>query len=212
MQYDSDSLTITIETVSISPYQQSPNLRTHTIANHLSLSSSSPEGLADGFTVHSQQWWDVAISESETSPGVPSSVTMGLASTTIQQDQAADITVAEEPNFCHLCCVSFMQLQVFCQHLKDKHEDKESCTHCSSFKWSRGRPHLYRRHLKLKHPEVKSSGCEDRPQRTRKLRTVAARQCNIPNRKTEATSGGVFPRPYCRCHDSISGPPIPPSH
>ncbi|KAN0141068.1 hypothetical protein V8E53_000824, partial [Lactarius tabidus] len=76
MQYDSDSLVITIETASISPYQQSPNRRTHTIANHLSLSSSSPEGLADGFTVHSQQWWDVAISESETSPGVPSSVAM----------------------------------------------------------------------------------------------------------------------------------------
>jgi hypothetical protein len=183
---------ITLETTSVLPHQQSPSPRPHTIASHLSLSSSSPGSLSDVFTVNSQQWRDVAITEYETSPEVTSSVETDPASTTIQQDRT---TVAEEPNFCHRCSISFTQPQVFRRHLKDKHEDKESCTHCSSFKWSRGRPHLYRKHLRLKLPEVTSS--EDRPRRTRKLRmTVGARQRNIPNRQTEPTSGSVFPRPY----------------
>jgi hypothetical protein len=199
---------ITLEATSASPHQQSPSPRRHTVASHLSLSSSPPESLADVFTVNSQQWRDVAIEESETSPEVPNSVQTDQAPTTIQQDRITGITVAEVPNFCHPCGIGFTQAQVFRRHLKDKHEDKESCTHCSSFKWSRGRPHLYRRHLSLKHPEVKSSDSEDRPRRTRKLRTVAACQRNIPNRKTEATSRGVFPRPYCRCHDCISGSSI----
>jgi hypothetical protein len=194
---------ITLETTSLSHCQQSPSPRPHTIASHLSLPPSSPGSLSDGLTsVNSQQWQDVAIADSETSPEVPNSVEMDPASTTIEQDR---ITLAEEPNFCHLCSISFTQPQVFRRHLKDKHEDKESCTHCSSFKWSRGRPHLYQRHLKVTHPEVTSS--EDLPRRTRKLRTVARQR----NRKTEATSGIVIPKPYCRCHDSISGPSIPSS-
>ncbi|KAN0141072.1 hypothetical protein V8E53_000828 [Lactarius tabidus] len=184
-QYDSESLAISLKTSSVSPPQQSPSPRPHTIASHLSLSSSSPSP-SDIFAANSQQWGDMAIVESETSPEVPSSVETDPASTTVQQDQTSNTKVAEGPNFCHLCSVSFTQPQVFRRHLKDKHEDKESCTHCSSFKWSRGRPYLYRRHLKLKHPEVTSS--EDLPQGFRKLKTTAgARQRNIPNRKTEAT-------------------------
>jgi hypothetical protein len=198
---------ITLETTSVLPHQQSSSSRSHTIANHLSLSPSSPGSLSDIFTLNSQQWQNVAIVNSETSPEVPRSAEMDPASTSIQQDRT---TVTEEPNFCHLCNISFTQSQVFRRHLKDKHEDKESCTHCSSFKWSRGRPHLYRTHLKLQHPDVTSS--EDLPQRTRKLKTTAgARQRNIPNIKTEATPVSLFPRPYCRCHDSISGPSIPSS-
>jgi hypothetical protein len=194
---------ITLESTSVLPHQQSPSPRPNTIAGHLSMSPSSPGSLSDVFTsVNLQQWRDLEIAESETSPGVPNSVETDLPSTTIQQDRT---TVAEEPNFCHLCSISFTQPQVFRRHLKDKHEDKESCTHCSSFKWSRGRPHLYQRHLKVMHPEVTSS--EDLPRRTRKLRTVARQR----NRKSEATSGSVIPRPYCRCHDSISGPSIPSS-
>jgi hypothetical protein len=209
-QYDSESLAISLKTSSVSPPQQSPSPRPHTIASHLSLSSSSPRSPSDIFAANSQQWGDMAIVESETSPEVPSSVETDPASTTVQQDQTSNTKVAEGPNFCHLCSVSFTQPQVFRRHLKDKHEDKESCTHCSSFKWSRGRPYLYRRHLKLKHPEVTSS--EDLPQGSRKLKTTAgARQRNIPNRKTEATPVSLFPRPYCHCHDSISGPSTPSS-
>jgi hypothetical protein len=192
---------IALKATTASSHQQSPSPRRHTTASHLFLSSSPPESFADAFTVNSQQWRDVAIEESETSAEVPSSLETDQAPTTIQQDRTTDRTVAEVPNFCHLCSIGFTQPQVFRRHLKDKHEDKESCTHCLSFKWSRGRPHLYRRHLSLKHPEVKSSDSEDRPRRTRKLRTVAARQRNIPNRKTEATSGSVFPKSYYRCHE-----------
>ena len=201
-QCNADSLAITLETASVSPYQQSPSPRPHTIANHLSKSPSSPRSLSDVFTVNSQPWPDVAIAESETSPEAPSSVETDPEPPTMQEGTRGT-TVAEEPNYCHYCRVSFTQPQGFRRHLKDMHEDKESCTHCSSFKWSRGRPYLYRRHLRLKHSEVMSS--EDR---LRKSKTVGARQRNIPNRKTEAPSGSVFPGPYLPCRDSISGPYI----
>ena len=201
-QFSSDSLAITLETTSVSPHQQSPSPGSHTIASHLSLSPSSPERLANVFTVNSRQLRNVAI-ESEMSPEAPSSLeTTNPASTTTRQDRTVDITSAEVPNFCHPCRVSFTQPQVFRRHLKDKHEDKETCTRCSSFKWSRGRPYLYRRHLRLKHPEVTSS--EDRPPRTRTSRTVGARQRNIPNGKTEATSGSLCPHMTV-----LLGPSIP---
>ena len=190
-QFSSDSLAITFETTSVSPHQQSPSPGPHAIASHLSPSPSPPESLANVFTVNSQKWRDVAIAESETSP----------SSTITQQDRTTDMTVADVPNFCYSCRVSFTLPQVFRRHLKDKHEDKESCTHCLSFKWSRGRPYLYRRHLRLKHPEVTVS--EDQPLRTRKSRAVGVCQ---RNRRTEATSGSVCP------HMTIfSGPSIPPS-
>ena len=188
-QFSSDSLAITLETASVSPHQQSASPGPHTITSHLSLSPSSPESVVNVFAVNSQQWRDVAIAESETSPENISPIETDPASTTIQQqDRTTDLTVVEEPNFCHPCRVSFTLPQVFRRHLKDKHEDKESCAHCLNFKWSRGRPYLYQRHLRLKHPEVTSS--EDRPRRTQKSRAVGARH---PNRKTEATSGRVCP-------------------
>ncbi|KAN0141078.1 hypothetical protein V8E53_000834 [Lactarius tabidus] len=104
--------------------RMSPCPRPHTIASHLSLSPSSPGSLSDFSTsVNSQQWRSAAIAESETSPEVTSSVETDPASTSIQQDRN---TVAEEPNFCHLCCIIFTQLPDFRRHLKNKHEDKES--------------------------------------------------------------------------------------
>ena len=205
-QCNTDSLAITLETASVSPYQQSPSPSPNTIASHLSLSPSSPGSLSGVFAVNSQPWQDVEIAESQTSPEAPSSVETDPEPPTIQQEGTRGTTVAEEPNYCHHCLVSFTQPQGFRRHLKDMHEDKELCTHCSSFKWSRGRPYLYRRHLRLKHSEVTSS--EDRLRRTRKSKTVGARQRNIPNRKTEAPSGSVFPGPYLPCRDSISGPYI----
>ena len=175
---NADSLAITLETASVSPYQQSPSPQPHTFASH-SQSPSSPGSLADVFTVNSQPWRDVAMSESETCPEVPSSVEKGPESATIQQELTTDITEAEGSNYCHNCRVSFAQPQVFRRHLKDMHEEKESCAHCSSFKWSRGRPYIYRRHLELKHPEVTSS--EDQLRRARKSRTAEARQRNRKN-------------------------------
>ena len=152
-QHHSDSRAITFETTSVSPYERSLSPKLHTIANHPAVSPPSSWSLADILTsVNSERWQDEAIAESETFSQVPSSVETFPASATIQQTRT-NMTKAEEPNFCHLCGVSFTQPQVFRRHLKDKHEDKESCTHCLSFKWSRGRPHLYRRHLKLKHPQ-----------------------------------------------------------
>jgi hypothetical protein len=97
-----------------------------------------------------------------------------MSPSTSIQNNGTDITMAAEQHFCPLCQVGFTQSQTLRRHLKDKHEDKKSCTYCLSFKWSRGRPHLYRRHLALKHPRFTPS--EDRPGRARKLQVVARRR------------------------------------
>ncbi|KAI9433819.1 hypothetical protein H4582DRAFT_948865 [Lactarius indigo] len=137
----------------------------------------------------SHQLQDVATTESESSPEVQNSIDTP-PTTSIHQSQTTNVTMGEEPNFCHPCGVSFTQRQVFRRHLKDKHEDKESCPHCSSFKWSRGRPHLYRKHLELNHPQFTSS--KDQPtRRTRKHRAIGARQCKAPNGRIQSTSGGL---------------------
>ena len=180
-----DSREITFETASVSPYERSLCPKPHTNARLPAVSPPSLWSLADVLTsVNSEQWQDEAVAASETSSEVPNPVETFPASTTIQQN-GTNITKAEKPNFCHLCSVSFTQPQVFRRHLKDKHEDKESCTHCSSFKWSRGRPHLYRRHLKLKHPQFTFS--EDRPGRPVKLRAVGAHSCKGTSGRTEAS-------------------------
>ncbi|KAH9031191.1 hypothetical protein EDB84DRAFT_176701 [Lactarius hengduanensis] len=79
--------------------------------------------------------------------------------------------------------------------MKDKHEDQESCAHCSIFKWSRGRPHLYRRHLRAKHSELTSSG--DPPGSTRKAHVLRARQYKFPNNRSQVVSREP-PIPYSR--------------
>ncbi|KAH9024145.1 hypothetical protein EDB85DRAFT_280594 [Lactarius pseudohatsudake] len=189
-QYDSDSLVTTPETASVSPHIQSPSPRPHSNASHPAV-SHSPSGSAGVFTLgRSRQLQDVAPAESVSFPGVQRSIEAAPA-TSVPQGQITNSTTVEEPNFCHLCGVSFTQRQVFRRHLKDKHEDKESCLHCSSFKWSRGRPHLYRKHLELKHPQFTPS--EDRPaRRTRKHRAIGARQRKVPNGRIQSTSGGLI--------------------
>ena len=72
----------------------------------------------------------------------------------LPQSGSIGTTVAEKENRCHLCGIRFTQSQVLNRHMRDKHEDKMSCPYCLSFKWSRGRPYLYRRHLHVKHLEV----------------------------------------------------------
>jgi len=192
-----DSLATTFETASMSPYRQTPSPRPHTNASHPAMMSPPSSGsLADVFTSdRSCQWQEVASAESESSPEIWSPIETSPAPGAIQQSRTTNATVAEGPNFCHLCGVRFTQPQVFRRHLKDKHEDKESCTHCLSFKWSRGRPHLYRKHIKLKHPQFTSS--ENRSRRTRKHQDLGARQCKVPKRRIQATSRGLVPNICC---------------
>ncbi|KAF8257593.1 hypothetical protein EI94DRAFT_1273836 [Lactarius quietus] len=186
-QYDSDSPTLTFETASVSPSPQLYSPRPYANASHPAVSPPSLGSLAEFITPdNSQPRNDVAVAESETS-SVPSSVKTFQASTSFEQNRTTNITATEEPNFCHLCGVSFTQPQVFRRHLKDKHGNKESCTHCSSFKWSRGRPYLYRRHLKLKHPQFTSS--EDQP--PRQLRVVGTHRSKTSNRRTQAKFAGL---------------------
>ncbi|KAH8991496.1 hypothetical protein EDB92DRAFT_660537 [Lactarius akahatsu] len=191
-QYDPDSLVITSETATVSPCTRSPGPRPHTNASHRTVSPPSPSSgsLADVFTLGRSRWLQVVESaESESSTEVQNSIDTSPTNS-IQQSQSTNVRMGEEPNFCHLCGVSFTQRQVYRRHLKDKHEDKESCPHCSSFKWSRGRPHLYRKHLELKHAQFTSS--EDRPtRRTRKHQAIGARECKVPNGRIQFTSGDL---------------------
>ncbi|KAH9011917.1 hypothetical protein EDB84DRAFT_1444940 [Lactarius hengduanensis] len=68
------------------------------------------------------------------------------------QGRIADTTERRETKtWCSLCKIGFSQSQVLGRHKKDKHELKESCSFCTSFKWSRGRPYLYKKHLRMRH-------------------------------------------------------------
>ena len=60
----------------------------------------------------------------------------------------------KKKNWCSLCDFHFSQPQVLSRHMKDKHEDKGSCSFCSCFKWSRGRPYIYIYHLRMRHPQI----------------------------------------------------------
>ncbi|KAH9170768.1 hypothetical protein EDB89DRAFT_1233879 [Lactarius sanguifluus] len=189
-QYDPDSLVTTFETATVSPCTRSPSPSTHTNARHRAVSPPSSGSLAGAFMLgRSRRLHDVEYAESEPSPEVQNSIDTPPTNS-IQQSQTTNARMGEEPNFCHLCGVGFTQRQVYRRHLKDKHEEKESCPHCSSFKWSRGRPHLYRTHLELKHPLFTSS--EGRPtRRTRKHQAIGARRCKVPNGRIQSTSGGL---------------------
>ncbi|KAH9069451.1 hypothetical protein EDB83DRAFT_477646 [Lactarius deliciosus] len=188
-QYDPDSLVTTSETATVSPCMRSPSPRPHPNASRRTLSPPSSGSLVGVFTLsRSRRLQDEESAESESSPEVQNSIDTSPTNS-IQQSQTTNARMGEEPNFCHLCGVSFTQRQVYRRHLKDKHEDKESCPHCSSFKWSRGRPHLYRKHLELKHPQSTSS--KDRPTRTRKHQAIGARQCKFPNGRIQSISGGL---------------------
>ena len=66
-----------------------------------------------------------------------------------QSTSANAMGQCEKKNQCSLCKLHLSQPQVLSCHMKDKHEDKESCLFCSSFKRSQGRPYLYRYHLQM---------------------------------------------------------------
>ncbi|KAH8995864.1 hypothetical protein EDB86DRAFT_1070050 [Lactarius hatsudake] len=87
-----------------------------------------------------------------------------LIPTSVPQSQgrSADTTErCEKKNWCSLCKIYFSQSQVLGRHKKDKHELKEPCSFCTSFKWSRGRPYLYKKHLRIRHFQITLT--DDRP-------------------------------------------------
>ncbi|KAI9433825.1 hypothetical protein H4582DRAFT_948970 [Lactarius indigo] len=71
------------------------------------------------------------------------------------QSRAANTKKRPEKKYwCSSCRSGFSQSQVLGRHIKDKHETKRTCHHCKSFTWSGGRPHLYREHLQMQHPQL----------------------------------------------------------
>ncbi|KAI9454301.1 hypothetical protein BJY52DRAFT_1417921 [Lactarius psammicola] len=94
---------------------------------------------------------------------------------------------AEKKYWCFSCGSGFSQSQVLGRHIKDKHETKETCRFCESFTWSRGRPHLYREHLKLRHPQSQVAPPEVRQKGSRytkeklKSRVLSARYAKSTN-------------------------------
>ena len=92
------------------------------------------------------------------SPGVPQSQ--------CRRENAAEKW--EKKTWCSRCEIDFSQTQVLGRHIKDKHEMKESCLYCKSFKWSRGRPYLYRNHLRTRHAQIPLPEVRHKGSRTKK--------------------------------------------
>ena len=97
----------------------------------------------------------------------------------------------EKKNQCSLCKLHLSQPQVLSRHMKDKHEDKESCLFCSSFKWSQGRPYLFRYHLQMRHPQIslpevqqkgpKTPQVNSMPQAWRLLQSICTVSLSFPS-------------------------------
>ena len=54
---------------------------------------------------------------------------------------------------CEDCGAGFSQQQGLSRHKRDIHSPTNQCPHCT-FRWSRGRIYLFRRHIEREHPEV----------------------------------------------------------
>ncbi|KAH9057529.1 hypothetical protein EDB87DRAFT_1021684 [Lactarius vividus] len=106
----------------------SPMLQPYFGTRQPSLSSRSPPVHASGFLA--------AHSPSQETPR--------------HQSRAANTKKRREKKYwCPSCKSGFSQSQVLGRHIKDKHEAKQTCRHCVSFTWSKGRPYLYRKHRSL---------------------------------------------------------------
>ncbi|KAH9011915.1 hypothetical protein EDB84DRAFT_1680853 [Lactarius hengduanensis] len=102
----------------------------------------------------------------------------------LSQSESVIAAVAEKQHHC-LCGISFTQSQVLNRHMKDKHEDKESCAHCSTFKWSEG-VLTCTEGTRAKHSELTFSG--EPPWSTRKAHVLRARQYKFPNNRSQVVS------------------------
>ncbi len=121
------------------------------------------------------------LSSYSTPPGVPQC-----------QGLAGDMRKRSERKYwCTDCGTGCTQSQVLGRHIKDKHETKQSCPFCS-FTWSRGRPHLYRKHLQMRHPQITPPEVQRKGFKVRQgtFRPHAKRTVRITNPKS-------LPLPLC---------------
>ena len=172
--------------VTMSHKARSPSPQLHSSLNHPPTSRMFLELISDLFSLDSPH-----LGQEEAFPTIQF-LTSVLP--VLPQRGSINAPVTEQENRCPLCGIRFTQSQVLHRHIKDKHEDKESCAHCSYFRWSRGRPYTYRRHLQVKHPEYTVS--EDPPGGTRKAQVSRARRC-----KVQVTSRGLVPNQCCLAVD-----------
>ena len=153
--------------------------------------SPSLENLSDLITWDNSHWGQDAAS-AELSPDIQVSIEASSVPPAPPQSESINATIAEKENHCPLCGIHFTQSQVLNRHMKDKHGDKESCAYCLDFKWCRGRPYTYRRHIRIKHPGF--TFAEDPPGGTRKAQVSRARR-----RKAQVTSRGLVPIQFRVC-------------
>ncbi|KAI9433821.1 hypothetical protein H4582DRAFT_948889 [Lactarius indigo] len=188
--------------MALSPYYDSQNIRSdvlymsHNAQSQLCsdpsyppMSPPSPEThhFASTSSYQGQGLAEAASMDVEPSPATRVSIEVSPVMPVFSQSESNIAAVAETKNRCPLCGTCFTQPQVLNRHMKDKHEDKGSCGYCSSFKWSRGRPHLYRKHLRVKHSGLTFS---DSPLAGGTLRAHILRvlQSRAPHKKSQVAS------------------------
>ncbi|KAI9454309.1 hypothetical protein BJY52DRAFT_1225179 [Lactarius psammicola] len=194
--YDSQDTMTNVLYMSHSARSPSPQL--HSGPNHPPTSPRSPENLSDLLPWDSSHLGQEAVSVG-LSPAIWAPFEASPVLSALPQSRSINTAVAGKENCCLICGNRFTQSQVLNRHMKDKHEDKGSCVHCPNFKWSRGRPYLYRRHLRTKHSGLISS--EDPPGGTRNAHVLRARPYKVLNKKTQVTSRGLVPDHCCLAID-----------
>ncbi|KAH9056764.1 hypothetical protein EDB87DRAFT_1755687 [Lactarius vividus] len=151
--YDPQNITSNVLDMSDNPRPFNPQLHSIRSPNHLSTSPRSPGNFSDLLTWdNSHLGQELEAASTELFPAILLSIGVSPVSP----------AVARKKKRCPLCGIRSTQSQVLNRHMKDKHEDKGSCPHCSNFRWSRGRPYLYTRHLQEKHSELASSGAHSK--------------------------------------------------
>ncbi len=95
---------------------------------------------------------------------------------------------------CEICGDSFAQPQGATRHHREKHEP-ETCRYCHTFKW--GRLYLYRRHVKIEHPEVDLEAATIDATMNPRIGTISTGtiQSQAPHRRFGADEQPVQPEP-----------------